>query len=87
MTGTNKYAKRSKISEAKFRQMVKLFAIDLDASQVAAVTGLNRNTVNRYLMAIRKRIAEFCQRQSPVAGEVEVDESWFLDARRGNQLS
>lgn len=77
MTGTNKYAKRSKISEAKFRQMVKLFAIDLDASQVAAVTGLNRNTVNRYLMAIRKRIAEFCQRQSPVAGEVEVDESYF----------
>lgn len=53
MAMVNRYATRSKISEAKFRQLVKLFAIDLDALQIAQVTGLNRNTVNRYLMAIR----------------------------------
>jgi transposase len=74
---SNKYATRSKISEAKFRQLVKLFAIDLDASQIAQVTGLNRNTVNRYLMAIRQRIAEVCQQESTVAGEIEIDESYF----------
>ncbi|WP_243313634.1 IS1595 family transposase [Fundidesulfovibrio agrisoli] len=68
---------RSKISEAKFRQLVKLFAIDLDASQIAQVAGLNRNTVNRYLTAIRQRVAEFCEQESPVFGEVEVDESYF----------
>jgi transposase len=56
---------------------VKLFAIDLDASQIAQVTGLNRNTVNRYLMAIRQRIAEFCEQQAPVLGEIELDESYF----------
>lgn len=50
----NKYAHRSKISEAKTRQIVRLFAIDLDASQIAMVTNLNRNTINRYLAAFGK---------------------------------
>lgn len=77
MALANRYASRSKISEAKFRQIAKLFAIDLDASQIAQVTGLNRNTVNRYLMAIRQRIAEFCEQQAPVLGEIELDESYF----------
>ncbi len=56
----NKYAHRSKISEAKTRQIVRLFAIDLDASQIAMVTNLNRNTINRYLAAFRERIACYC---------------------------
>ena len=81
MTVKNKYANRSKISEGKIRQIVKLFSIDLDASQIAKISGLNRNTINRYLTGIRKRIAEFCERQSPFSGEVEVDESFF-GARR-----
>lgn len=73
----NRYAKNSKISEAKLRELVKLFAVDLNASQVASVTGLNRNTINRYLKAIRVRIAEQCQKESSFSGEVEVDESYF----------
>ena len=77
----NKYANRSKISEAKIRQIIRLFCIDLDASQIAEVTVLNRNTVNRYLSAIRTRIAEFCEASSPFHGDVEVDESYF-GARR-----
>jgi len=64
MTVKNKYANRSKISEGKFRQIVKLFSIDLNASQIAKISGLNRNTINRYLIGIRKRIAEFCERQN-----------------------
>ena len=81
MTVKNKYANRSKISEKKIRQIVKLFSIDLDASQITKISGLNRNTINRYLTGIRKRIAEFCESQSPFSGEVEVDESFF-GARR-----
>ena len=81
MTVKNKYANRSKISEKKIRQIVKLFSIDLDASQITKISGLNRNTINRYLTAVRKRIAEFCESQSPFSGEVEVDESFF-GARR-----
>ena len=81
MTLKNKYANRSKISEAKIRQIVKLFALDLNASQVAKISGLNRNTINRYLSVIRTRISEYCELQSPFSGEVEVDESFF-GARR-----
>jgi transposase-like protein len=72
---------RAKISRAKFRQLLKLFALDLTATQITALVGLNRNTVNRYLTLIRRAIAEHCQRESPFGGEVELDESYF-GARR-----
>ena len=81
MTLKNKYANRSKISEAKIRQIVKLFTLDLDASQITKITDLNRNTINRYLSEIRTRISEYCETQSPFSGEVEVDGSFF-GARR-----
>jgi transposase len=81
MTIKNRYAKRSKISERKLRQIVKMFSLDLDASQITKISHLNRNTINRYLTEIRKRIAEYCERKSPFSGEVEVDESYF-GARR-----
>ena len=77
----NKYILRSKISEAKFRQLVRLFCVDLNATQIAQVAALNRNTVNRLLQGIRERIAFACEAESPVSGEVEVDESYF-GARR-----
>ena len=73
----NRYVKRAKISEAKFRLLIIYFVHDLDAKTIASLTGLNRNTVNRYLTLIRTRIAEFCEQQSPVQGEIEVDESYF----------
>jgi len=82
VTRQNKYYKRSRISEKRFRQLVRLFAQDLAASDVAALTGLQRKTVNsiyfKIYFKIRTRIAEECERQSPLAqGEVEVDESYF----------
>ena len=73
----NKYVLRSKISETKFRHLARCFSLDLDARQAAALTGLNRNTINRYFHLIRTRIAEFCEYQSPFMGEIEVDESYF----------
>lgn len=81
MTITNKCIKRSRISEAKFREFVRCFSLDLDAHKIALLTSLNRNTVNRYLLLLRKRIAEFCEQSSPFVGEIEVDESYF-GARR-----
>ena len=37
--------------------------------------------MNRFLRAIRERLAEFCEQQSPFSREIEVDESFF-GARR-----
>ena len=77
MTTKNRYLKFSKISEAKFRTLIRYFVHDLDAQTIASLVGLNRNTVNRYLTLVRKRIARYCEQQSPLKGEVEVDESYF----------
>lgn len=85
MTPKNKYVNRSKISEAKFREIIKLFCLDLDAVQISKLTGLNRNTINRYLTAIRERIAEYCEECSPLSGQIEVDESYFGGRRSGKR--
>lgn len=81
MTITNKYVKRAKISEVKFRQILNLFCLDLNAKQITNLTRLNRNTINRYLKEIRIRLSVICIEQSPFQGEIEVDESYF-GARR-----
>ena len=81
MAVSSKQFVRARISRAKFRQLLKLFALDLTAIQITALSGLNRNTVNRYLRLIRAAIAEHCQRESPFSGDVELDESYF-GARR-----
>lgn len=87
MAVSSKQFVRARISRAKFRQILKLFALDLTATQVTALTGLNRNTVNRYLTLIRQAVAGHCNRESPFSGDVELDGSYFgarrLRGRRG----
>ena len=68
---------RTRISRAKFRQILRLFAVDLTAVQIAELVHLNRNTVNRYLTLIRQQIASYCESESPFSGEIELDESYF----------
>ena len=81
MTMSNKYINRSRISGSKFRHILQLFCLDIDAHTIAAITGLSRNTINRHVRLMRERIAELCYRSSPSSGEIEVDESYF-GARR-----
>ncbi len=73
----NKYVNRSRILEAKFREIIKLFSLDLEADKVAQIVNLSRNTINKYFKAIRVRIKEYCLNNSPFKGEIEVDESYF----------
>jgi len=61
----NKYVNRAKISETKFRDLVRFYTIDLTAIQIAEITGLNRNTVNRYLTEIRKKICRYSRLSAP----------------------
>lgn len=78
MQRLNRYYRRSRIAEAKFRLLVRHFALDLSASDTAQLTGLSHRSVITIFGKIRHRIAEACERQSPFKnGEVEVDESYF----------
>ena len=78
----NRYFRRAHLSEAKFRQVVRLFALDLTATDAAELTGLTRKTVTDLYLRIRRRLAEASAREAPwTPGEVEVDEAYF-GARR-----
>ena len=77
MDQLNKYYRRSKISEARFRQLVRYFALDLTASHTAQLTGLSLRSVNAIFLKIRHRLAQDCQARAPLLGAIEVDESYF----------
>ena len=82
MKSVNRYYRRSKISERKFRQIARYWAMDFTASDVAQLSGLTRKTVTMIFLKIRQRVAAECERASPYANcEVEVDESYFGSRR------
>lgn len=76
MKGENKYYRRSKIPEWKFRSLVLYFARDLSATETARLTGLTRKSVTSIYLKIRQRLAEECRRTSPLkAGRVVLTEA------------
>ena len=91
MQQLNRYYRRSRISEKKFREIIRHFALDLTANRTALLTELTHKTVNQIYLKIRHRLAQDCLRQSPFSGEVEVDESYFgakrVKGKRGRGAS
>jgi len=73
----NRYCNRSKISEAKFREIIKYFSLDLEAKKISELTKISRPTINKILEKIRGRMAEYCEEDAKFSGVVEVDESYF----------
>ncbi len=73
----NCYCNSTALSERKIREVVRYFAADLTALQSAQLSGLNRNTTNRFYRAFRERIHMACEAKRPMFGIVEVDESLF----------
>jgi transposase len=74
----NRYYRRSRIAEWKFRSLLRSFALNLTASDTAQLTSLSERSAVVIFGKIRRRVAEECERQSPfIDGEVEVDGSYF----------
>ena len=73
----NKYCKRSRISEKKFREIIKCFSLDLEAEKISKLSGISRSTINKILTKVREKIAEYCADEAKFSGVVEVDESYF----------
>lgn len=74
----NRYYKSSKLSEAKFREVLKFFSTDIPSLKTAELTNLNKNTVHTIYNKLRERLAELSlEENEPFHGEVEVDESYF----------
>ena len=84
----NKYVKR--VSEKKFRQILKYFASDLSVSEIAKLCNLNRVTINRIIQKIRIRLYELSLKENPLLQVIiEADESYFgakrVRGRRGRR--
>jgi transposase len=77
LTARNRYVARSHLSEAKVRHVLRLFALDLEATKVAHLAGVSRRTANRLFHALRVRMAQECEAHAPIRGTVELDESYF----------
>ncbi|MET6999620.1 IS1595 family transposase [Chitinophaga defluvii] len=66
----NKYLKGAHLSERKFKEILKLFADDLTATQIASISGVSRVTINSYLKKIRQQIARSCEEGNPGISQV-----------------
>ena len=73
----NRYCHRSRITEAKFREIIKYFSLDLEAEKIAKLTKISRPTINNILTKIREAIAEYSENTTRESGVFEVDESYF----------
>ena len=87
MSGINRYLRFAKISEAKFRHLLRCFALDLSATQTAKMTGLSVRRSNDLFLTLRKKLSQECEKISPFSGDLEADESYFgprrVRGRRG----
>ncbi len=59
----NRYLKGAHISEKKVFELLRLFCDDLNATQIAEVSGISRITVNAYLKMIRRLLAEHSEEE------------------------
>jgi len=77
MSGVNRYFRFSKISEAKFRSLLRCFSLDMTATQTAHMTGLSLRSTNQIFLRLREKLAKECEKVSPFSGDLEADESYF----------
>ena len=85
-TMKNKYIIRSRISEKKFREILKYFCLDIEAVKISKITQISEVTLCKIFKQIRILIAKECEKISKLNGEIEIDESnlliWILGAKR-----
>jgi len=78
----NRYEKHAKISEEKFREILRAYALDIPALTASKLYRVNYRSVHRLYGLLRDRVVELALVElAPFVGEIEVDESYF-GARR-----
>ena len=85
-TMKNKYIIRSRISEKKFREILKYFAEDIEASKISNLAKISEVTLCKIFREIRILMSKECEKISKFSGEIskpaqklrfEIDESYF----------
>src|SRR5450830_807154 len=79
------YERQSRLSKGKRDRLIEHFVAGTTARAASELVGVHRNTAASFYTRLRKVIAEQLAEASPLAGEVEVDESYFGGARKGKR--
>ena len=70
----NKYYNHSHISEAKFRQLIKCFSMDLNALETSKLVNISYKTCNKIFLKLRIYIYENLLNNEISNGEFELEE-------------
>ena len=82
----DKARRKSRLLPSIQLELLRLFVAGVPARTAAELTGVNRNTAILYFHKLRELIAQKLAEQTPfLAGEVEVDESYFGGRRKGKR--
>ena len=79
------YARRSRLSAVKRGRLIEHFVAGTTARAAAELVGVHRNTAASFYTRLRRIIATEMEKASPLAGEVEADESYFGGRRKGRR--
>jgi transposase len=77
--------KRSKLTEKQTRRLCEHFVAGTPARTAAELVGVNKNTAALFYHRLREIIAARVEDESPIHGEIEVDESYFGGVRKGKR--
>ena len=81
------YKNRSRIPDAKFREILQLFLLDIEATEVSEITKILCPTINKIFHYIRQIISEYCEANSIFAvGEIEFVASYSVESVKENEV-
>ena len=78
--------RKSRLSRNKQNRLIEHFVAGTTARTAAALVGVNKNTAAYYFHRLRQLICQVVETQTPFAGEIEVDESYFGGHRKGKRV-
>ncbi|MGK0499284.1 MAG: hypothetical protein ACJAYG_000920 [Oceanicoccus sp.] len=67
----NRYYKHSRISETKFRQILRCFSMDLTATETSQLCVISVRSINSIYLKLRGHIVAICERDSPYLNDDE----------------
>ena len=81
-----KHRRKSRLLPSIQNKLLEQFVAGVSARTAAELTGVNRNTAILFFHKLREVIAEKMAAEAPfLAGEIEVDESYFGGVRKGKR--
>ena len=77
--------RKSRLSNSKQHRLIEHFVSGSTARTAAALIGVHRNTAAYYFHRLRQLIHKTVEDETPLFGEIEVDESYFGGRRKGKR--